>query len=138
MGAISTEQQYLVTVNVAGRDLGVFDKMTGGDTTVTSAKHRPGGMGAEKSYRTLPTYADIVLSRVTESARDWELIRWLSNQAGAVPVTVVRQPLDAQGNAWGTPYTYRGRLGPVKPGQVDSTSSAVAMWEMDVFVETRS
>jgi hypothetical protein len=135
---VSTAQQYLVTANVGGRDLGVFDTMKGGETTVKAAMHRPGGMGPEKSYLTLPTYSAITLTRVAERDRDWELVRWLQDQAGKVRVQVTRQPLDEQGNAWGTPQTWAGRLGSVKPGDTDSTSSNPLMWEMTVNVETRS
>jgi hypothetical protein len=135
---LSTEQQFLVTVNVDGRDLGVFDKRTGGDTTVASVKHRPGGMGPEKSYRSLPTYSDLTTSRVYEPERDHELVRWLQNIAGSVRAQVVEQPLDEDGNAWGTPVTWSGRLTNVKPGQVDSGSNSVRMFELDVAVETRS
>lgn len=135
---MATEQQFLVTANVGGRDLGVFDTMKGGDTTIKSSAHRPGGMGPEKSYRTLPTYDDITLSRVGERERDWEMIRYLEDNAGALTGTVVRQPLDEQGNAWGTPMTWAGRLGSVKHGDVDSTSSSPIMWSFDLVVETRS
>lgn len=135
---MSTELQYLVTANVAGRDLGVFDKRTGGDTTVASVKHRPGGMGPEKSYRALPTFSDLTCSRVYERERDHELVRWLRNAAGSVRAQVTEQPLDEDGNAWGTPTTWSGRLTNVKPGQADSGSSTVRMFEFDVAIETRS
>jgi hypothetical protein len=135
---VSTEQQWLVNVTVDGRDLGIYDSMSGGDVDVDSAKHRPGGMGPEKSYRSLPTYKDVTVSRVLERERDWEILRWLQDKAGGVRAQVSRQPLDEDGNAWGTPMTWAGRLGPVKGGDVDSTSSKPTMYEFDVFVETRS
>jgi hypothetical protein len=135
---VSTEQQYLVSAVVDGRDLGVFDTMKGGDVKIKDAKHRPGGMGPEKSYRTLPTYDDVTVTRVGELERDWELIRWMADNSGAVTATITRQPLDDQGNAWGTPMTWSGRLASVTYGDVDSTSSSPIMWSFDVSVETRS
>lgn len=135
---MSTEQQSLVTLKVGDVDCGVYDKMTGGDTTVASAKHRAGGMGPEKSYRTLPSYSDIALTRVMERERDWELMRWLQDHAGSLRAQVTKQPLDDDGNAWGIPSTYSGRLGAIKAPQSDSGSASVATYEVDVFVETRS
>lgn len=135
---MSTEQQYLITANVDGRDLGVYDTMKGGDVTIKTAMHRPGGMGPEKSYRTLPTYSDITLARVCERDRDWETLRWLQDQAGGVRAQVTKQPLDEAGNAWGTPMTWSGRLAGVKGGNADSNSESPMMYEFDVSVETRS
>lgn len=138
MSTISTSQQFLVTLVVAGRDLGVFDTLKGGDSTVKSSMHRPGGMGPEKSYRGLPTYGTITVDRVLERERDWEIVRWLEDQAGGVRAQATRQPLDEQGNAWGTPMTWSGRLGTVKHGDTDSTSSNPLMFQVDIDVETRS
>lgn len=135
---MATSQQFLVTLNVNGVDCGIWDTMKGGDTTVKAALHRPGGMGPEKSYRSLPTYAAVTVTRVMERSRDWELMRTLQDQAGGVPASVTRQPLDESGNAWGTPMTWSGRLGTVKTGDVDSTSSNPIMWEVDLDIETRS
>jgi len=134
---MSAEMQYLLSVNVDGvGDLGVFDKRTGGDTTIATAKHRPGGMGPEKTYVTLPTYSNITITRVYERVRDHELVRAMRNLGGKRYVTVTEQPLDDDGNAWGVPVTWRGRLSNVKPGQVDSASNAVRMFELDVEPET--
>jgi hypothetical protein len=135
---ISTEQQFLITAKVGDRDLGIWDKMTGGDVTVAAAKHRAGGMGPEKSYRTMPTYADVVITRALERERDWEQLRWLQDHAGTQRMTVNKQPLDDDGNAWGTPMVYAGRLGPVKGGGADSGSNNVATYEVTMFCETRS
>lgn len=136
---MAIESQSLITVHVVGvGDLGVFDKKTGGDTQAPTAKHRPGGMGPEKAYRTLPTYSDITVSRVLERDRDWELVRTLKGKAGNAMMTITEQPLDDDGNAWGSPQTYQGRLTNVKPGQVDSTSQNVRMFEIDCSVQTIS
>lgn len=135
---MSTAQQYLITANVGGRDLGVYDTMKGGDVQTKSAMHRPGGMGPEKSYRSLPTYSTITVTRVLERERDWELLRWLQDQSGGVRAQITKQPLDEQGNAWGTPMTWSGRLLGVKGGDADSTSSNPLMYDFEVDPETRS
>jgi hypothetical protein len=136
---VATEQQFLVTVNVDTiGDLGVFDKRTGGDNTVASVKHRPGGMGPEKSYSSLPTYSVVSVTRVYERVRDHELVRLLRTLSGSARATVIEQPLDSDGNAYGVPTTWRGRLSNVKSGGADSTSVTLRMFEIDVEPETVS
>lgn len=136
---MAIESQFLITVHIDGvGDCGVFDKRTGGDATAPTAKHRPGGMGPEKAYRTLPTYSDLTVSRVLERDRDYELVRRLRNLSGNAQMVVTEQPLDDDGNAWGSPQTWQGRLTNVKPGQVDSTSQNPRMFEIDCSVQTVS
>lgn len=136
---MATEQQFLVTLNVDTLgDIGIFDKRTGGDNNVASVKHRPGGMGPERSYSSLPTYSAVTVTRVYERIRDHELIRSLRAIAGSAKATVIEQPLDSDGNAYGVPTTWRGRLGNIKSGNADSTSTTLRMFEVDVEPETVS
>lgn len=122
---------YSVTVIIDGQTIGVFDTFNGGDAIATSTKHRPGGMGEEKDYASLPSYSDITVSRVYERERDHELLRSLTRKAGRVPWSITEQPLDASGNAWGAPTVYSGRFLGVKRGDVDSTSGEPRMCELD-------
>jgi len=139
---MATEQFFLVNVHVddpAFGDLGVWDKRTGGDTTIAAVKHRPGGLGPEKMYRSLPTFSAVVVTRVLEQDRgDYELVRRLKNAAGRVYGTVTETPLGDDGHPYGTPMSWYGRLGNVKPGQVDSNGTAVRMVEVDFEVESIS
>lgn len=128
---MAVQMQYLVTVTVDGKNLGVFDSYSGGDAVSKSVKHRPGGMGTEKSYVSLPSYTTLTVSRVLERQRDWELERSLIPKAGKVLGAVYVQPLDEDGNVWGSPLVYHCRFLGVKPPKVDSTSDNVAMWELD-------
>lgn len=130
----ATEQNYLVSVVVNGQALGTFDAYSGGDAQAKSVKHRPGGMGPEKSYSSLPSYTTLTVSRVLEPARDWELVRSLTQIAGRVDASMTEQPLDANGVAWGKPKTFTGHFLGVKPGKVDSTSDAIRMFEVDIDV----
>ncbi|MCD2193520.1 hypothetical protein LQ327_09005 [Actinomycetospora endophytica] len=137
---MSTEQMYLTTVHIddpAFGDLGVWDKRTGGDTQIAATKHRPGGMGPEKTYRSLPTYSDITVTRVIEPDRgDYELFRRLKSAAGRVYGTVTEQPLDDDGHPQGDPSSWYGRLANCKPGQTDSNGTAIRSMEVDFHVET--
>ncbi len=136
MPANGTELQYLPSLNVDGLgDIGFFDKFTGGYVTAKPVKHRPGGMGPEVSYLALPIYSDVTISRVYEEDRDNNLIATLHNLVGSTYATVAVQPLDADGNPYLTPRTYRGRIAAVKDGTADSTSENPRMWELDLQVE---
>lgn len=137
---MSIEAQWLITATVGGQNIGVWDKFSGGDTSAKVAKHRPGGMGPEVLYRALPTYSNVTISRIYERARDHELVRRLQaiNAAGESAMVVSKQPLDEDGNAWGSPIVYQGRLSDVKPGTTDSTSDTPTMVEIDLTVATVS
>jgi hypothetical protein len=157
-----SEQQWLVQFNVtatptnapdplsslytapgSGGPAYVFDKFTGGDVMSTSVKHRPGGMGNEITYMSLPTFSDVTISKVYETQNDHLVIADLHNLVGRAMCTVTLTPLDDEGN----PYTgngnigartYYGRLISVKDGGADSMSSAVRMYEIDISVESIS
>lgn len=132
------EQASSITVVVDGQVLGIFDSYSGGEPTAKSNKHRPGGMGAEVSYGSLPSWSDISVSRVYQTDRDWELERTLVTKAGRVSFSMTEQPLDPDGNSYGNPKTWSGRFLGVKPGKADSTSEAVRMWEIDAEITSEA
>lgn len=137
------EQQYKVTASVTGVVNGQsntvismdFDKFSGGDAQAPVVKNRPGGMGGEQTFTSLPSYTDITVSKVFIVDKDWTNV-WAMNQMvgrGAAQITL--QPLDNYGVAYGSPVVYNGRLIAVKPGQTDSNSSAVRTLELDFSIE---
>jgi hypothetical protein len=131
-----SEQQWLVTLNVGGYDYGVFDTFTGGDVTAPAVKHRPGGMGPEVTYNSLPMYSDVSVGRVYSTQRDHPLIAQLHTQAGNQLASITLQPLDDNGVPWGSPRVYQGRLITIKDGKTDSNSNAPRIFEVDIAVET--
>jgi hypothetical protein len=131
-----SEQQWLPSLNVGGVDYGIFDRFTGGDVSATVNKHSPGGMGPEVTYLSLPVYADVTLTKVYNTQQDHARIAALHNAVGKQLATVTLQPLDDNGNPWGSPRVYQGRITAVKDGQTDSTSNAPRMFEIDIAVET--
>ena len=75
---MSTAQQSLVTVTVAGRALGKFASRSGGESTAEPQKDYPGGMAKANVYPTLPNVGDVVVSRVrANTAADRDLVAWL-------------------------------------------------------------
>ncbi len=133
-----SEQQWLATLSINGTDYGTFDKFAGGDVSAPVNKHRPGGMGPEITYLSLPTYSDVTLTKVYETQNDHDRVATLHGLVGNGLATVTLQPLDDSGNSWGTPRTYQGRLVGVKDGGTDSMSNAARMFEVDIAVETVS
>lgn len=132
----ATELQYLTTLSVNGfGTVGTFDTFSGGDVNATPAKHRPGGMGPERTYLSLPTYSDVSIGRVYDEGRDHELIAQLHSLVGNTYATVSVQPLDQNGNPFEGPRTYYGRIASVKDGKADSTSHNPRMWTLDLSVE---
>lgn len=132
-----SEQQYLVSVTVDGvGPLGVFDKFTGGDASASITMYRPGGMGTEQAYQTLPTYSDITCTRAYIEDRDHVLVGQLLPQCGRTTCTVMVQPLDDEGNPHLSPRTYAGRLSAVKDSGTDSESGKVRTWDITMKVET--
>lgn len=131
-----TEQSELVTVVVDGQTLGVFDTWSGGDSAAKSVMHRPGGMGPQRSYVTLPTYSEVTVGRVLELDRDWELIRSLVPKAGRTLGSVTIQPLDADGNAYGSSRTASGRFLGVKGIKGDSNSENIQTFDLEFAVES--
>lgn len=129
-----TEQSELLSVVVNNQPLGVFDTKTGGDALAKDIKHRPGGMGPELPYTSLPTYSTMTLSRVYQANRDHELVRSLIPLAGRVAASVTIQPLDAEGNAYGQARTASGWFLGVREPKIDSTSDAVQMYDIEMSV----
>ena len=59
-------------------------------------------------------------------------VHWLASRAGKGSVVITKQPLDIDGNPWGDPITYKGKLKAVTPPEHDSTSNTEALLELEV------
>jgi hypothetical protein len=130
-----TEQSVLVTVEVDGQSLGVWDTATGGDSLASSAQYRAGGQKNMTSYRTLPKFSELTVSRVCDLSVDWELIRKIKTLAGGVPGSVTEQPLDADQNPYGNSQTAVGMFLGVTQPKADSNSEALQMYELHFSVD---
>ena len=117
---MSTQSDYQVTVSVDGKPLGVWDTRSGGDTDSDIGSKNTGE--GRKLYHGRPNYADLTVSRDFERERDHELSRTLERRAGRAPMTVSEQPLDEDGNAWGKPKVWTGKLKSVNTGEYDADS----------------
>ena len=131
-----TEQSELVTVVIGGTTIGVFNTATGGDALAPAAQYRSGGEKNQRSYRTLPKYSELVVSRVLNLAVDWEVIRGLRQQAGGASSSVTLQPLDADQNAYGQSQTATGKFLGVTGIKIDSNSEAIQTFELHFSVDS--
>lgn len=132
---MSRQDQYAVTFNVDGRDLGVWDKLSGGEVDSEETKYKPGGMGSQITLGGSVEVGAVTLSRLYVLARDHEGatgIHWLLSRVGKGRCTVNRQPLDADGNVYGRPVVYTGTLKTVTPPEIDSESSDAALIECEI------
>lgn len=128
------QDQWSNTVTIDGKPMGVWDTFEGGGSDSEETKYKPGGMQAEVSLGGSRSIGNLTLSRLLDRST-WDYMRGLMNRTGTAKCIVSRQPLDADGNPWGKPMTYRGVLKMVQPGGTDSNSSDALTWEIEVSTE---
>jgi len=142
-GGPTREDTYQVNVQIediaAGDgsmiDLGVWDKKTGGDLDSTDTVYRPGGMAPQISLGGPKTTTNITVSRLYRLNRDHAHMTRLYRAVGLGKMIVAQQPLDIEGNAFGNPLVWHGRLKTVKAPPVDSEASGASMVELEMTVE---
>lgn len=129
---MAREDQYRVTVAIDNVDLGVFDKLSGGEIDSEETKYKPGGMAPQVSLGGSVSVNNVTVSRLYDLQRDHQILPMLISKVGKGSVTVTKQPLDPDGNVYGKPTVYTGRLKQVTPPDHDSTGSGAAMVELEV------
>lgn len=128
----SRVNQHSTTCTVDGRPLGVFDSVEGGEVDSQESKYYPGGMAPQVALGGQQTISNVTLGRLNVLARDHDLIRWLQTRAGRGLATISRQPLDDDGNPFGTPFVYSGVLKKVTLPNGDSNASSEAKWTIEI------
>lgn len=137
---MSRQDQRLVTVildpddTARKTDLGTWDNLTGGNADSEESIYYPGGMGARLSLGGRRTIENITISRYYKIGRDPELLPKLLDRRGRGILDVTDQPLDVDGNIYGTALVYRCTLKAVNPPDAASESTDVAMIEIEATV----
>lgn len=121
-----------MTFTVDGQDLGVWDKLTGGEVDSEETKYKPGGMAAPVTLGGSVEVGNLTISRLYVLNRDHDRVHWLISRVGKGSCVVNRQPLDVDGNAYGRPLVYTGTLKTVTPPEVDSESSDAGLLECEI------
>lgn len=129
------KDQYDVKLIVDGVNLGTFDTLTGGEVDSDELKYKPGGMAPSISLGGSTSIGALVLGRNYRLQRDHLRVHWLLARVGKATAVIVKQPLDADGNAFGKALNYRGTLKRVLAPEVDSTSTDAAILEVEVTPE---
>lgn len=133
------QDQFRVTVsyrNARGEwiQTGVWDKFSGGEADSEETKYKPGGMGQERSLGGSQTVSNVTVTRLYDIVErdDHTLARTLRAGRGKYLMSVSKQPLDADGNAFGRPDVYTGMLKRVKTPDHDSETSSAGTWELEI------
>lgn len=132
---MSRQDQSAVTLTIDGRDLGIWAKLSGGEIDSEELQFKPGAMGASISLGGSVQVGELTLSKLYELAvfqSGDDLIHWLIMRVGKGNCVAARQPLDPDGNAYGAPLVYTGKLKTVTPPELDSESSDAALVELAI------
>lgn len=126
------QDTHAVSVEIAGKDTGIWDKQSGGGVDSEETKYHPGGMVEAVSLGGRKTVENIVCSRLYDLDRDHTVVRdWIA-LVGRGQVKVVKQFMNRDAVVTGTPLVYTGILKRVTPPDLDSESSDPALVEIEV------
>lgn len=125
------EDTYRVTVTVGNRDLGTWDKMSGGEADSEETTYRPGGLAQQITLGGARTLGNVTVTKLYDEPMH-QLWHWLSEQVGRADMVVTKQPLDADGNKWDRPIVYSGKLKSATPPDTDSEGSGAALGALEM------
>jgi hypothetical protein len=126
MGKPTRSDQYSVSLSVDGVDYGIWETFDGGDSTSEETKHFPGGMQPEISLGGQTHVSNVTINRLFDGDRDGPALAVLRERVGKGRAVVTKQPLDADGNAYGQPEVYGGKLMTVTPPPADANATGTA------------
>lgn len=129
---MSRQDQYAVSVAVADVQLGIFDKMSGGEVDSEETKYPPGAMGDEIPLGGRRTVGNITVERLYMRERDHPYAKTLMDQVGKADVVVTKQPLDDDKNVFGDPIVFQGKLKTYTGPDHDSESSDPALFALEI------
>lgn len=136
-GGPTRADTWRTTVTLDGENMGVWDKKTGGKVTSSVTQYLPGGMAPQISLGGTKTTENVTLERLYRLQRDHKKIQKWINAVGRGSIVINQQPLDVDGNAFGTPIVYKGTLMSVTPPENDSTSTSAAMLSIEVVIDSQ-
>lgn len=135
MSGPTRSDTYNVTLSIDGVNYGTFDKMEGGDVDSEEYTYKPGGMAAPVSLGGSRSVENVTLRRLYRLARDHSITQRLFDKVGKGECVVTKQPLDVDGNVWGSPIVTRGTLKRVSTPDHDSESTDPGLLEIEITVD---
>jgi len=128
------QNQWNITVTVDGTKLGTFEAFSGGEVDSEETTYFLGAMGPRISLGGSQSVGNVTVGVLYDLAAIHSQYHWLAQRAGKASMEVAKQPLDTDGNAYGRPAVYRGRLKQVNGPEVDAQSSDAAVLELEMTV----
>lgn len=108
------------TASFNGVPAGEFRTFAGGDATWEDRKTVSGAGQTERARGGRKKVANVTIMREDDGAFDFHALA----QARSVSMTVTRQPLDDDLNAFGKSWTYTGKAVSVVPGEGDAEADS--------------
>jgi hypothetical protein len=128
----SSKKNFIVYLSAGGRDLGIWDTWTGGDSGAEDQRYTAGG-GVEESYGGKKTRDPIVTSRVYEDSRDEGVKEFLESIRGVKNAATIRkQSVDDEENPVGRATVRVGTVIKVGEVEADSNDSSLRMYEVEI------
>lgn len=129
--AVAVTVVRTVNGDETAKNLGTFDTFEGGETESEDTKYNRGGLQGQESLGGRRSVGNVTVARLYDEFMQ-EVEPWLDAGVGSARVTVTKQPLDEEGNAWGRPRVYTGKLIGLTPPDHDSESSDASRIELVV------
>jgi hypothetical protein len=129
---MSRADQYAVTVTADGANLGIWDKLEGGEIDSEETKYKPGGMLPQVSLGGTVEVGNVTVSRLYTLDDLVGKLRNLRGRVGKADMVVNRQSLDIDGNSYGDAWVYRGKLKTLTLPEIDSESSDAAVVALEI------
>jgi len=130
---MAREDQFMWGLTIDGRDLGFWDKGSGGNVDSNETKYKPAGLPAVTLGGSVTT-ENVTLQRLYEIGRDDVLEPWLISRAGKGNGTASKIKLDDDDNPVGKPLVYVAKLKQVIPPDTDSESGSAALIQVELSV----
>jgi len=140
-GGPTREDTFRVNVKVEHpfthqmEDFGVWDKLDGGAIDSEDTKYYPGGMEDPVSLGGRKTTDNVTLGRLYRLERDHAHLNALIVGASKSKVMIIKHSLDIDGNVFGSPLVYNGKLKRVTPPTHDANASGAAQVEIEVTID---
>lgn len=115
------KHQWRVTVWVEGiGNLGTFDQSSGGAGESAEKKYREGGAVDHSVLGGARSRGNVTVERLFRAERDGSIFAALDNARGRKKMVVTKQPRDDDGNDFGKPLIYNGKVKTVTGPDTDS------------------
>ena len=129
------QDTFKVWLFVDHRNVGIWDKKTGGELDSDELKYYPGNMAPAISLGGKKLPGNITLQREFDGQVDGDWLPFLFASAGSKRATVHQKPLDFDGNGYGKTITWHGILKKVQVPDHDSEGNAAALIEVEISVD---